>query len=51
MGAILQEAGWQTERVVPGNDIEWISRDWFRAVRNAIVKTAKIKTAKSLRLS
>src|SRR5690349_17803616 len=33
MEAVLREAGWETFRVVPFNDLEWIPGDWFRAMR------------------
>lgn len=48
MGVVLQEAGWQTVRVVPSDDLEWIPKQWFRAVRNAIVKSAKPVTDSSV---
>jgi CheY-like chemotaxis protein len=33
----LEEAGWKTKRVVPFEDMTWIERDWFFAMRRAIV--------------
>jgi hypothetical protein len=41
MEMVLQEAQWQTQRVVPYGDLEWIPTQWFRAVRRAIVGQAK----------
>jgi hypothetical protein len=41
MEMVLQEAQWQTRRVVPFGDLEWIPTQWFRAVRRAIVAQAK----------
>jgi hypothetical protein len=38
MERVLHEAHWQTLRVIPFDDLEWIHRDWFRAVRRAIVR-------------
>jgi CheY-like chemotaxis protein len=43
MELTLQEAGWQTRRVLPFNDLEWIPTEWFRSVRRAIVGSAKKK--------
>ena len=37
----LRDARWQTHRVHPWGDLEWISTEWFRAVRNAIVGAAQ----------
>lgn len=36
----LREHGWSTRRVVPYDDIAWIPREWFRAMRDAIVGAA-----------
>jgi CheY-like chemotaxis protein len=41
MEFVLREAHWETHRVYPWGDLEWISSQWFRTVRNAIVATAK----------
>ncbi|MBI2805156.1 MAG: response regulator [Planctomycetes bacterium] len=41
MEFLLREAGWETHRVQPFNDLEWIATQWFRTVRNAIVGTAR----------
>jgi CheY-like chemotaxis protein len=40
MERVLHEAHWQTHRVIPFNDLDWIHRDWFRAVRRAILGSA-----------
>ena len=41
MAMVLQDAHWQTYRVVPADDLEWIPTTWFRVIRRAIVgKTA-----------
>lgn len=37
MEMVLRDAGWKTRRVVPFDDLAWIERDWFFAVRRAIV--------------
>jgi len=37
MESVLQEAGWQTCRVTPFGDLEWIHDAWFPAIRRAIV--------------
>jgi len=42
MEELLREAQWETHRVVPWGDLEWIPTQWFRAVRRAIV--GRIKT-------
>lgn len=34
---LLRGAGWETRRVIPFDDMEWIKTDWFFAVRRAIV--------------
>src|SRR2546423_12419540 len=36
MELVLHDAGWQTRRVVPFGDMEWIETHWFPAVRRAI---------------
>ena len=38
MEMVLRGAGWQTHRVIPFNDLEWIGDDWFRTVRRLIVR-------------
>jgi hypothetical protein len=41
MELVLNDAHWQTYRVQPFDDLEWIPTTWFRTVRRAIVgKTA-----------
>jgi hypothetical protein len=37
----LREARWETHRVFPHGDLEWISSQWFRTLRNAIVGSAR----------
>ncbi len=41
MEMALQEVGWQTRRVSPYGDLEWIPEQWLRAVRRAIVGPTK----------
>jgi CheY-like chemotaxis protein len=41
MECVLHEAGWATYRVSPSDDTDWISSQWIRTVRNAIVALAK----------
>jgi CheY-like chemotaxis protein len=41
MAMVLQDAHWQTHRVVPTDDLEWIPTNWFRVVRRAIVGNTK----------
>jgi CheY-like chemotaxis protein len=36
MSAVLQESGWQVERVAPYGDLEWISELWFPSLREAM---------------
>jgi hypothetical protein len=31
----LRCAGWQVESIVPAGDLEWIGREWMRAIRRA----------------
>ena len=38
---VLHEARWQTYRVVPFNDLEWIANDWFPKMRRAIVNAVR----------
>ncbi len=37
MKMVLKEAGWKTRRVLPLDDLKWIEKQWFPAVRRAIV--------------
>jgi CheY-like chemotaxis protein len=37
MEMALQEARWETRRVVPYGDLEWIPKQWFRTIRRAVV--------------
>ena len=37
MSKTLRAAGWKTRRVIPFDDMRWIKRDWFFAIRRAIV--------------
>lgn len=37
MERVLREANWQTYRVCPWGDLEWIPADWFRQVRRLLV--------------
>jgi hypothetical protein len=37
MEMVLQEANWETHRVLPIDDLKWISDHWFRTIRRAIV--------------
>jgi CheY-like chemotaxis protein len=42
MEMALREAHWETLRVVPCGDLEWIPTEWFRAIRRAIVGPTKM---------
>jgi hypothetical protein len=44
MERVLHEAQWQTRRIIPFNDLEWIHQDWFRTVRRAIVRPSSSST-------
>jgi CheY-like chemotaxis protein len=46
MEGVLQEAGWHTRRVYPLGDLEWIPTEWFRAIRQAIVRPSPSAGAK-----
>ena len=37
----LREAQWKTYRVHPCGDLKWITGQWFRTLRNAIVGSAR----------
>jgi hypothetical protein len=41
MEMVLREALWETHRVLPFDDLEWIPTQWFRSVRRAIVGSAR----------
>lgn len=41
MDMVLQDAHWETHRVCPCGDLEWISGPWLRTMRNAIVASVK----------
>jgi CheY-like chemotaxis protein len=41
MERVLQEASWETHRVVPFDDLEWILGQWFRCMRRVIVGSAQ----------
>lgn len=38
MEGVLQEAGWQTCRVTPFEDLQWVHESWFPTIRRAIVR-------------
>ena len=46
MKMALQDAGWKTKRVVPFDDLEWISSCWFPTIRRVIVDAARPAVAK-----
>jgi len=35
MQMVLKDAGWQTRRVIPFDDLDWIEKSWFPALRRA----------------
>jgi hypothetical protein len=37
MKRVLAAANWQTRRVIPFDDVNWITTDWFATMRRAIV--------------
>jgi len=41
MERVLRQARWQTYRVLPFNDLEWVATDWFPTMRRAIVSAAQ----------
>jgi CheY-like chemotaxis protein len=43
MEMVLHDARWETIRVIPWGDMEWISSQWFRTIRRAILRTARDK--------
>lgn len=47
MLTVLQEAGWQTERVIPDAGEEWIAREWLPALRNVIVDSVERQVAEA----
>lgn len=36
----LQTSGWQVARVVPHDDLEWISRDWVDEIKTKVISSA-----------
>jgi hypothetical protein len=44
MQLALEDRGWTTYRVVPWGDLEWIGTAWKRAVRQALLQTARPET-------
>jgi len=44
MERVLQDAHWKTRRVVPFDDMEWISTHWFPTIRRAIVGPVRKRT-------
>jgi CheY-like chemotaxis protein len=41
MEFLLREAQWETHRVHPWGDLEWVSGPWLRTLRNAVVASAR----------
>jgi CheY-like chemotaxis protein len=46
MEMVLQEAHWETKRIIPWGDLEWIPSQWLRAIRQAILDSAREKIEK-----
>jgi CheY-like chemotaxis protein len=44
----LRDAGWKKHRVHPWGDLDWIPTQWFRALRDAIVGSARRDTTKNV---
>lgn len=44
MEFLLRDSQWETYRVYPYGDLEWIANQWFRTMRNAIVQSARPRT-------
>jgi len=38
MESVLQDAGWETYRVSPFDDLQWVHASWFPTIRRAIVR-------------
>jgi thioesterase domain-containing protein len=38
----LQDAGWQVQRVTPYDDLAWVDREWFWAVREALLAPSSL---------
>jgi CheY-like chemotaxis protein len=47
MEFLLRDSHWETHRVHPWGDLEWIPSQWFRTLRNAIVGTARPRAEKT----
>lgn len=47
----LRDAGWDVVRVFPWSDHDWISAEWLRTVRNAIVRNAQPRNGSTLPLA
>lgn len=41
MTKMLKATGWKTRRVIPFDDMNWITTNWFAAMRRAIVGPVK----------
>jgi hypothetical protein len=41
MESVLQDAGWETYRVSPFDDLQWVHDSWFPAIRRAIVRSPR----------
>lgn len=39
MTEVLEESGWNVLRVIPDADTQWIHREWFATVRDAVVSS------------
>jgi CheY-like chemotaxis protein len=46
MEFLLRDANWETHRVYPWGDLEWIPSHWFRTLRDAVVGTARSRKSK-----
>jgi hypothetical protein len=49
MEGVLQEAGWQTCRVTPFDDLQWVHDSWFPTIRRAIVRGSAADVGTSIR--
>ena len=50
MEQLLEERGWKPTLVTPWGDMEWIDKEWKRAVRGALLQSAQpLKKAKKFR--
>lgn len=49
MEAVLIEAGWQTRRVTPCDDLRWIRETWLPLIRESVFEVATVRPVVGVR--